>query len=144
MSCKDCLNRREFLARSAVAAAALAALEACGDGQIGPTSVSLGGGTTVNLADFPALATTGVLVDIGHERAVIRTGASSFLGLSRICTHQQCEAFVRNNRIECDCHGSIFSATGDVVRGPSTGESIRPLDKLNVAFNPAANTLTVS
>ena len=147
MSCKDCLNRREFLAKSALAAAALAAvapLDGCGDGEIGAPPVALGQGVTVSLADFPALASTGVLVDIGHERAVMRTSASAFLGLSRICTHQQCEAFVRNNRIECDCHGSIFSNTGDVIRGPSTGESIRPLDKLNVQFNAAANTLTVA
>lgn len=147
MSCKDCLNRRDFLTRSALAAAALAALEGatgCGDGEIGAPPVALGQGVTVSIADFPALATVGQLVDIGHERAAMRTGASTFLGLSRVCTHQQCEAFVRNNRVECDCHGSIFSNTGDVIRGPSTGESIRPLDKLNVQFNPAANTLTVS
>jgi len=144
MSCQDCLNRRQFLAKSALAAAALAAIEGCGDGEIGAPPVALGQGVTVNLGDFPALASTGVLVDIGHERAVIRTGTSSFLGLSRICTHQQCEAFVRNNRIECDCHGSIFSNTGDVIRGPSTGESIRPLDKLNVQFNASANTLVVA
>jgi cytochrome b6-f complex iron-sulfur subunit len=144
MACKDCLNRREFLARAAVAAAALTALEACGDGQIGPTAVSLGTGVTINLADFPALATTGQLVDIGQDRAVMRTGASTFIGLSRICTHEQCEAFVRSNRIECDCHGSIFSNTGDVIRGPNTGQSIRPLDKLNVQFNSTAGTLTIA
>jgi nitrite reductase/ring-hydroxylating ferredoxin subunit len=138
------LNRREFLAKTALAAAALAAIEGCGDGQIGAPPVALGQGVTIDLAQFPALASTGVLVDIGHERAAMRTGASTFLGLSRVCTHQQCEAFVRNNRIECDCHGSIFSNTGDVIRGPSTGESIRPLDKLSVQFNAAANTLTVS
>ena len=144
MSCKDCVNRREFLARSTAAAAVLAALEACGDGQIGPTSVSLGTGLTINLAEFPDLATPGVLVDVGHQRAVIRTGASTFVGLSRVCTHEGCEAFVRSNRVECDCHGSIFSNSGDVIRGPSTGGTIRPLDKLNVQYNAAANTLTIA
>lgn len=140
MSCKDCLNRREFLARSALAAAALTALEACGDGQIGPTAVSLGSGLTIRIADFPGLANTGQLVDIGQERAVMRTGPSTFLALSRICTHEGCEAFVRTNRIECDCHGSIFSDTGDVLRGPAS----RPLDRLNVQFDAASGTLTVA
>ena len=140
MACKDCLTRREFLTRSAAAAAALAALEACGDGQIGPTSVALGSGLTVNLADFPALATMGVLVDVGHQRAVIRTGPAAFVALSRICTHEGCEAFVRSNRVECDCHGSIFANNGAVLRGPAE----RPLDMLNVQFDATTNTLTIA
>jgi Rieske Fe-S protein len=51
---------------------------------------------------------------------------------------------VTNNRFECPCHGSIFAADGTVIRGPSTGESITPLRQLNVVFNQAAGTLTVS
>lgn len=143
MSCKDCLSRRDFLARSALAAATLAVAQACGDGQIGPTSVSLGSGVTVNLADFPELATTGVLVDVGHERAVMRTGPATFEAHSRICTHEGCDTAVANNRFECPCHGSIFAANGSVIRGPSTGESIGPLPQLAVTFDAVANTLTI-
>ena len=44
MTCKHCLNRRDFLARTALAAAALVAAEGCGDGQIGPTAATLGAG----------------------------------------------------------------------------------------------------
>jgi Rieske Fe-S protein len=143
MSCKNCLSRRDFLARSAIAAAAVVVAEACGDGQIGPTSVSLGSGITINLADFPQLATTGVLVDVGHERAVRRTGSATFEAHSRVCTHEGCDTAVTNNRFECPCHGSIFAADGSVIRGPSTGESIGPLPQLAVQFNAADNTLTV-
>jgi Rieske Fe-S protein len=144
MSCHDCVNRREFIAKAAFAGAVLAALEACGDGQIGATEVPLGSGITIKTADFPGLATAGTLVDVGSQRAVIRTGAASFLAFSRICTHQGCEAFVRSNRIECDCHGSIFSADGSVVRRPSTGESIPPLQKLATQFDAATGTLTIA
>ena len=144
MSCKDCLNRRAFLAQSALAAAALVVADGCGDGQIGPTAATLGGGLTINLADFPGLATQGTLVDVGHARAVVRTGDASFLGLSRICTHQGCEASVVQNEIRCPCHNSVFSATGAVIRGPSTGESIRPLDAVNVIYDANAGTLTIS
>jgi len=153
MPCSDCFNRRDFLARSALAAAALVVLDACGDGQIGPPlhasgggdpNIPIGGPITVRLADFAALATVGKVVDIGHERAVVRTGDTTFVGLSRICTHEQCDTDVVNNRFQCPCHGSIFAADGSVVRGPDTGASITPLRQLNVAFDSAAGTLTVA
>src|SRR5262245_5948323 len=120
MSCQDCLNRRAFLAKSALAAAALVAIEGCGDGQIGPTAVQLGSGVTIALADFPELATVGRLVAIPDNRAVVRTSgggsANAFQAFSAICTHQGCATDVRNNRFECPCHGSIFSIDGSVIQ----------------------------
>lgn len=155
MSCQDCLNRRDFLAKSALAAAALVAAEACGDGQIGPSVPHLSGSgnpfapvspsVTVKLADVPALATVGQIVDIGSERALVRTGATTFLGLSRICTHQGCDTEVRSNQLECRCHGSLFSANGSVLRGPNIQNSgITPLVQLTATFDPVANTVTVA
>jgi len=148
MPCSDCFNRREFLARSALAAAALVAAEGCGDGQIGPPShggaggnpnAPVGGPVTITVSQFPGLATVGAIVDIGHERAVVRQGATTFLGLSRICTHEQCDADVVNNIFNCPCHGSLFSASGAVIRGPAT----EPLFQLATTFDQAAGTLTV-
>ena len=147
MSCSDCINRRGFLAKSALAAAAFVVVDGCGDGQIGPPSrvVTTGDSVTVKLSDFPGLATVGTVVDIGHERAVVRTGASTFHGLLRICTHEQCDVDVRNNRFECPCHGSIFAADGSVVRGPSVASApITPLATLAVTFDAAAGTITVA
>jgi cytochrome b6-f complex iron-sulfur subunit len=144
MACEHCLNRRDFLAKSALAAAMIAVAEACGDGQIGPKAVTAGSGTTIKIADFPGLATNGVLVDIGDQRAVMRTGTTTFLALSKICTHEQCETSVTNNRFECPCHGSIFSSDGSVVRGPSTGEHITSLPVFATTFDAAAGTLTVA
>jgi cytochrome b6-f complex iron-sulfur subunit len=150
MPCTDCFNRREFLARTALAAAAIVAAEGCGDGQIGPPShggaggdpnLPLGGPITIKISDFPGLAIVGRIVDIGHERAVVRTSdAPAFLGLSRICTHEQCDADVVSNLLDCSCHGSLFSATGSVIRGPATS----PLRQLDVALDQAAGTLTVA
>jgi cytochrome b6-f complex iron-sulfur subunit len=144
MACEHCLNRRDFLAKSVLAAAVMAVAEACGDGQIGPKAVAAGAGTTINVANFPGLATTGVLVDIGDERAVMRTSATAFLALSKICTHEQCETSVTNNRFECPCHGSIFASDGSVVRGPSTGENISHLQVFATTFDAATGTLTVA
>src|SRR5262249_17167548 len=120
MSCKDCLNRRDFLAKSALAAAALVAIEGCGDGQIGPHGGVLGAGVTIALTDFPQLATVGQLVAVPGNRAVVRTSAgasaNAFQAFSAVCTHQGCLTEVRNNRFECPCHGSIFSASGSVIQ----------------------------
>jgi len=153
MSCEHCLNRRDFLAKSALAAAALIAAEACGDGQIGPPIpktvpgdplLPLGGPVTINLSDFPALANTGVIVAIPKERTVMRTGPSTFVALSRLCSHQQCDIDIKGNFFECPCHGSQFTATGQVIRGPNiSSPPIGPLRSLNVTVNQAAGTLTI-
>ena len=140
--CLACMSRRDFLARSALAAAALAALEGCGDGQIGAPTTLTDGPFTVRIADFPGLNATGVLVDVSSvapDRAVIRTGASTYVAFSKICTHQQCLTDVRSNRFECPCHGSRFANDGSVINGPAE----RPLQRLGVTVN-GDGTLTVA
>ena len=152
MPCDDCLNRREFLARAAAGAAALAALEACGDGQIGPPDRAIDGDVagrvTYDLRLYPGLAAQGTLVDVSNnvapDRAVIRTGATTFLALSKVCTHQGCSTDVRNNEFDCPCHGSRFASDGSVIRGPSVASPpIGPLARLPVTFDAATNTLTI-
>ena len=137
MACQSCVSRREFLAKSALAAAAVA-VQGCGDGQIGPSEVSAQVGGSIDVAGFPGLATIGTLVDVGGSRAVIRTGAASFDAFSMVCTHEGCETSVQNNRFECPCHGSIFANTGAVIQGPAT----RPLDAIPVTFDAATDKLT--
>jgi cytochrome b6-f complex iron-sulfur subunit len=145
MSCENCVSRRQFLAKSALGAAALATLDACGDGQIGPSAVKLGSGVTINVSDFPGLTNVGTVVAITGDRALVRTSATTFQGFSRVCTHQGCVTDIRNNRFECPCHGSIFSSDGSVVRGPDIASPpIAPLDKLAATFNQAAGTVTVA
>jgi cytochrome b6-f complex iron-sulfur subunit len=154
MSCEHCLNRRDFLAKSAFAAAALMAIEACGDGQIGPPAprsvagdplLPLGGPVTIKLSDFPALADTGVIVDVPNkQRTVMRTGPATFLALSKLCSHQQCDIDIKGDHYECPCHGSQFTATGQVTRGPNIASPpIGPLRSLKVTFDQVAGTLTM-
>jgi Rieske Fe-S protein len=155
MPCDNCINRRDFLSKSALAAAALVVIEGCGDGQIGPPAVHnttggdpnvpIGPPLTVKISDFAGLATVGIVVDVGRERAVVRTGPTTFHGLSRLCTHQQCDVEVTNNRFECPCHGSTFAADGSVIRGPNiSSPPITPLRTLDTTFNQAAGTITVA
>jgi len=110
MPCEDCLNRREFLAKSAAGAAAIVALGACGDGQFGPPERDdIGGRVTYDIRNFPGLATVGILVDISTnvtpDRAAIRTSTSTFLAFSKLCTHQQCSTDVRSNEFVCRVTG---------------------------------------
>ena len=121
----------------------------CGDGQIGPPShggaggdpnAPVGGPITITVSQFPGLATVGKIVDIGHERAVVRTGDTTFLGLSRICTHEQCDADVVNNLLRLSVPRITLLSDGAVIRGPAT----EPLLKLNTTFDPVAGTLTVA
>jgi cytochrome b6-f complex iron-sulfur subunit len=155
MSCETCLNRRDFLAKSALAAAAMLTAEACGDGQIGPSVPHVAGGgdpntpttpgVTISVASFPALATVGKLVDVQSERALIRTDASTFQAYSKICTHQQCVTDIRNNRFECPCHGSIYGPDGAVIKGPDVQNSgITSLRALACTFDPVKGTVAIA
>jgi cytochrome b6-f complex iron-sulfur subunit len=146
MSCEDCLNRRAFLAKSALAAAAAALATGCGNGEFGPPLPAHGGGgrpsgsVTIRVSNFPELATVGTLVAVATERAAMRTGASTFLALSTICTHQGCDADVANNIVVCPCHGSRFDKNGNVINGPAE----QPLVQLQAAYNAQTDELTIS
>ena len=144
MSCKDCVNRRDFLAKTALAAA-LVVVDGCGDGQIGPKAATLGSGVTVRLTDFPQLANIGTLVGITPDRALVRTSTTTFLGLSKICTHQGCITDIQNNEFVCPCHGSTFSSDGSVIRGPNiSSPPISPLDQLATTYDAVTGTVTVA
>ena len=144
MSCENCVNRREFLARSAAVAVVTALAVDCGDGQIGAPSgqvVPAGGAVQIKVSNFPELATVGKAVRVGDRRAAMRTGASSFIGLSMICTHQQCTTDVspKLNQFVCPCHRSRFAADGKVIEGPAT----QNLASLNASYNAQTDILTL-
>jgi cytochrome b6-f complex iron-sulfur subunit len=143
MSCEDCVNRREFFARSGLAAAATLVVTACGDGQIGPTAPEVpttpSGGIVVRLADHPSLATVGGVAVIDRVYGVRRTGSSTFIAYSLSCTHAGCPTELRNNQWFCPCHASRFDLDGRVLAGPAR----RPLDALTTRYNAAAGTVTI-
>lgn len=51
---------------------------------------------------------------------VIRTGASSYVALSTICTHQGCTVgyVPAYQELACPCHGGAFNLSGAVISGP--------------------------
>ncbi len=108
---------------------------------------ALGCGTSVPV---PALISAGNISGLpqGRVRAVsgfpvaIGRDAGGVYALSLLCTHAGCDiaqdGSVGAGSIECFCHGSIFSGTGEVLRGPAT----QPLAHF-VVTSDAAGALTI-
>jgi len=60
---------------------------------------------------------------------VTRTGTSSIVGFSAVCTHAGCTVA---GTFQCPCHGSMFNPrTGAVVQGPA----MSPLPSIGVAIS---------
>lgn len=123
------LERRVFLSQAVFAAAAVA-LTACGgggggggdDGGGGPTSPAPVGGS-LRVADYPALANTGGVATAtldGTPIALVRTGGSSFIALSRICPHAGFTIDPVANGFLCPGHGAQFNAAGTWTGGQRT------------------------
>jgi Rieske Fe-S protein len=106
------LGRRRFL-KLAVAAANVAA---CGP-TAGPESVGdVGAGNVSGLAVGSVVALQGVAACIARD-------GRGVYAMTLTCTHQGCDmgttGSVSASAIECGCHGSVFDANGNVLRGPA-------------------------
>jgi cytochrome b6-f complex iron-sulfur subunit len=70
---------------------------------------------------------------------VSRSGQSTFVALTAICTHEQCTVTgFQNSQYVCPCHGSQYSTTGAVVMGPAA----RALQQFSTQFNQPTLTIT--
>jgi Rieske Fe-S protein len=149
MPCDDCLSRREFLSRSTLAVAGAAAVAAgCGDGQFGPTALrQTTNSISFKVSTLPGLATTGQFVKIDPQTGLIavkRTGATTFVAISTVCTHEGCETNITGTTFECPCHGSRFDTDGKVTRQPvGTGGSATNLPTYSTRYDAATDTLTI-
>lgn len=134
------IGRRTFLAQSALLAAA-AALAACA-GAADATAPSLSGQATITVSDYPALSSVGgiALVTIQSSPfAIVRTGSSSFVALSRVCPHQGSIVNQNGSGFLCPNHGAQFNATGGWIGGQPTSS----LRSYATAYDASAGTLTI-
>ena len=69
----------------------------------------------------------GALIFAQNKIAVIRRNEDIY-ALDLTCTHLGCTVNTTANGFVCPCHGSMFTTSGDVVKGPAN----RPLKRLAV------------
>ena len=117
-------SRRAFLEAGERLGAGALLLSACGGAPLDGNVTPANGQATLSFAQFPKLSTVGggVVVDAGGTLlVVIRTGDTSAVALSAVCTHEGCtvEYDGGNVPISCPCHGSTFNAGGVALSGPA-------------------------
>lgn len=140
-------DRRDFLSHATLASVAIA-LAACGGGggvdaptkPIDPRPTIL----TVKLSDFPALAAVGGAAEVGTIQfspvAVVRSAASTYIALSRVCTHAGCTINLASQGFACPCHGSRYNLQGNVTNGPA----VTALARFTAVLSADGTTLTIS
>lgn len=139
-------SRREFFSKMAVAAVALSMagelLSSCMNNLPDPP----GPGTkTLDLTNpnYSALNIVGGAAFLPWNNSVpmivICTGTDSYVALSSYCTHAGCQLDLpAKGSILCECHGSVFDESGQVLKGPAR----RPLPQATVSVS--GNILTVT
>jgi Rieske Fe-S protein len=133
-------GRREFLKKSA-AAAALLALAACGmSDSTAPSSLA---STTIDLSTTPALTPVGgvaVMSISGSPVAVVHETATTFSAFSLICPHAgNTVQSVGAQGFYCPGHGARFDLAGDWIGGQHTSN----LRSYPTQYDAAAGTVTV-
>jgi Rieske Fe-S protein len=150
------MNRRGFCV-NACQMASLVALgtlfESCGGGsptspsdsqpQLASVTGTVGSGAvTVNVAAGSSLAAVGGAALVQSNSGaflVARVAQDTFNAMTAVCTHEQCTVNeFGNSTFQCPCHGSQYSTSGSVVRGPAS----QPLRRFNTSF--ANNVLTIT
>jgi len=140
---ESAIGRRTFLVQSGILGA-IAALNACG---------SLGGGdvtaprvpasSSITISDYPSLANVGgvALVSLGSAPvAIVRTSATTFLALSRVCPHQGGSIVLSGSDFVCTRHGATFNLNGGWIGGQRTSNMFQ----YATSYNSASGTLTIS
>jgi cytochrome b6-f complex iron-sulfur subunit len=75
----------------------------------------------------------------GSPFAIVRTDASTYLALSRICPHQGSVVNFTGNGFLCPNHGAQFTETGTWVGGQRTSN----LRSYPTTFDSTTGTLTI-
>jgi Rieske Fe-S protein len=121
------MDRRHF-----VQMAAAGIVGACASMVVTPVTPD-GSLVHLPLRDYPRLRQPGGALKIrpaGSNRMyyVLALENGDFAAVSPICKHQGCTVDIARDRLECPCHGSMYTRDGKVLRGPTQA----PLDRYPV------------
>ncbi len=124
------MRRRQF-----VQLAATSLLGACASMLVTPVTPE-GAIVRLVLRDYPDLLRPGGALKIrpvGKDQLyyVLALEDGGFAAVSPICKHQGCIVDIARDRMECPCHGSMYTRAGAVLRGPTQA----PLDRFAVAVS---------
>ena len=74
-----------------------------------------------------------------HQVLIVRT-EEGFLAYSAICTHLGCTLrhAAHARQFRCMCHGSVFAADGQVLRGPAA----RPMERVRITLSDGLVQIT--
>jgi cytochrome b6-f complex iron-sulfur subunit len=95
---------------------------------------------TIDVASPLAAVGSAALVNSSAANVLVsRTAQDTFTAVTAVCTHEACTINgVSGSIYVCPCHGSQFSATGGVVKGPAA----QPLRQFTTRFS--GNVLTIT
>lgn len=138
------MNRRDFARLAGLACVAAA----CSSDEGGPTAPTAGGVTingntmTLTVGQNPSLSQSNGMVLVSQRSVlVVRVAANQYQALSSVCTHQACTVSTFDgSRLTCPCHGSQFSTSGAVTKGPAA----TALRAFPTTFDSASGTITVN
>lgn len=137
------IGRRTFLVQSGILAA-IAALNACGSlGGSDVTAPSLPSNASINVNNYSSLSSVGgvAMVTLGSAPiAVVRTGTTSFIALSRVCPHQGGIVQLSGNDFVCPVHGATYNLSGQWIGGQRASS----LHQYTTSYDAATGTLTIS
>lgn len=110
-----CARRQVLL--GAGAGGVVLVVAGCG-GASGKPSGTSGSAGLIALKDVPSDSAVSVRDSTGRRLLLTRSGGT-LKALDAKCTHEGCTVAAKGADLQCPCHGSAFTLTGQVTQGPA-------------------------
>lgn len=139
------MDRKDFFSKALLGGTVLffapALLNSCSKGSSPvPSNPSPTNPQVIDLSSttYSSLQTVGGYAYYGNL-IIIRTGQTSYVALSSICTHQGCTVGYSSSakKLVCPCHGAQYNTSGAVLLGPAS----RALTNYTVTLNGTSLTI---